>query len=181
MDTLLQALEGFIESPEPLPAEVVSVLGASCLIATLESYLRNDSLLDMIRFLSLHLRVLRLVQCLTQHPDLLPLVVNSSIKELMQQLDSMAQVVLRTVKQSRSKLQPDKKEELTEEVLLAEKINQTAEFVLNAIEVFKAERQNATSTSKFDETTSFEENYKASLKPLQFSEVSMKKQGQYVQ
>jgi len=88
------------ESAAELPAfqkEIHDIVLASALQPVLESYLRNDSLLEMSRSLALYKVVFRLSQILTTQESFLPLLVpddsSSNIYTLMEHLQRIAALV----------------------------------------------------------------------------------------
>lgn len=86
----------------PLPEGLYSLLEASCLIPILEGYLRNDSLLDMGRHIFLYINVLKIVRLLVSHENLISLIDTlsnqaSSIYDLMNNLNSIAEIILKKV------------------------------------------------------------------------------------
>lgn len=58
---LLKGVNAFLSLEGALPEPVIELLADSCLIPALEGYLRNDSVLEMARFKSVHIAALTLV------------------------------------------------------------------------------------------------------------------------
>jgi len=95
--------------PQPsLPTLVYETIEASALLPVIESYLRNDSLLDMGRHMDLYTAILRTLRALVCHDTLLSFIAGSSqqstpIVNLLTKLHAIADVTLKripTAKQS---------------------------------------------------------------------------------
>jgi hypothetical protein len=80
----------------------------------LESYLRNDSLFDMGRQISLYRALLQLVRCIVSQERLLPLLDNhnqsTSIYDLINNLGVMADVIMKRTQKAKSKEPKDGKD-----------------------------------------------------------------------
>jgi len=94
---IIEAINGELSSSEAVQFDV---LEESCLVPVVESYLRNDSLLDMERHSALYISILTLVQSIANREHLLPLLDNlphqsTSIFQLLSSLATQAQIFLR--------------------------------------------------------------------------------------
>jgi len=210
IDTLFQGINAFLALPGEQPAELGTVLADSCLVPALEGYLRNDSVMEMVRFKALHMTVLQLVKTITSKEDLVGIIVhNSNVSSLLERLNTIAQILLKTMAQSKQRLanltktdsksgspvipvKQEKQEEKAvlsedgEEAILAKEITNTAELAKERIEIWKHHNKKAQALAKALEHREAEgnnpllERYKAALQVLQFDELSMQKKGQYV-
>ncbi|MDP2436434.1 MAG: ubiquitin-conjugating enzyme E2, partial [archaeon] len=80
-------------------SEVIETLKASCFTPFLEQYLRNDSLLEMMRTRELYQSIYLLIQTLARHPDLVSLIdvsqgKSTSIGTLLAMQEGMASLLL---------------------------------------------------------------------------------------
>eukprot|EP01119_Soliformovum_irregulare_P016147 TRINITY_DN463_c0_g1_i1.p1 TRINITY_DN463_c0_g1~~TRINITY_DN463_c0_g1_i1.p1 ORF type:complete len:692 (-),score=204.00 TRINITY_DN463_c0_g1_i1:151-2226(-) len=101
-------------------AKLFHFLEASCLVPVLETYLKNDSLLDMGRYPILYATVFSMVRSISEDPALVPLLEplpdqSTSLYDTLKNLNSMAETILRrlkkveTAKLDKSK-EPEKKD-----------------------------------------------------------------------
>jgi len=131
--------------------DVYELLDSSSLLPVVLSFLRNDSLLDIAKQMDIYNSLFRLIQVTARHPALVPLLdilpnESSSVVQLLSQLSSMAQMMLKTAdkakkfQESNTKTKEDSKKEL-EETQMAYLIVQVAKEVKEAIENKKTKKQ----------------------------------------
>lgn len=192
-------LRGFCDlisvKPDWLPEGFFEVLEPSCLIPVLESYLKNDSLLDMGRHMFLYQSVLDLVKGFVAHDSLIPLVdtlprQSSSLWDMLSNLNSMAETILRRL--SKATIPKDKKEKtkdkevesgekdddsegdssVEDQTVLANAIIDTYSAVRERLEKYRDTKHpnGMTEEEPTEERQSIDKQYRQEMKPLQFSE-----------
>lgn len=181
-----------------LPEGIYETLEASCLIPVLESYLKNDSLLDMGRHIFLYRTVLQIVRSFSSHEALLPLMdvlsnQSASITDMMNTLHSMASTILKQLKKvektnkeneknkEKHKTENESEEEsqtsVEDQMILANEIIETYQQVKEKMDTYK-KKQEAHSKEKeipqeISKFSSLESEYCAALKQEQFGETAM--------
>uniref|UniRef100_A0A6B2L0B4 UBC core domain-containing protein n=1 Tax=Arcella intermedia TaxID=1963864 RepID=A0A6B2L0B4_9EUKA len=179
----------------PLSSEIYSILSASCLFPLIESYLRNDSLLVMIRQFDLYVKLLELIRVIAGHDELVVFLDSTpgksdSVSELVQRASNFAsKSIPNTTKITKLKSSQPAKKKLTkthiqeveeEEIALARDLFITRDIVSSSLEQVKAKKLKDSEQSHkkemptpADDTTEFAVKYKEALADEQFGEYNM--------
>ena len=206
--SIIDVLNAFLKVPfdNLLPDKklLYERLEASCLVPLLMSYLRNDSMVEIMKQTQLYNSLFSLLRSLAKDDQLILLLTNypgesSSIESLFKKMIFMASFLL---KSSAIKLTSngsvavggDGDEE--KDIKLAKTIVETGNFLLSALDTIRSGKQivrgkaatstNTTSVTPTTTTTvasvkvpnkNIQESYREALEPLQFAEMSMKYSG----
>lgn len=167
---VLSGILDCINCPALSPHDM-SDLADSCLVPVLESYLRNDSLLDLCKHLPLYQAILSVVKALAKHEHLRFLLASlpyqsSSLRDLLAKLYTTAAVF-----QQRSKLASS---DSVPELSLAQEVIETFQAVQAS---FQSECEGDLGDSACDlgdNAADALQDYCQALQPLQFALISMK-------
>eukprot|EP01116_Phalansterium_solitarium_P017677 TRINITY_DN4413_c0_g1_i2.p1 TRINITY_DN4413_c0_g1~~TRINITY_DN4413_c0_g1_i2.p1 ORF type:complete len:883 (+),score=181.75 TRINITY_DN4413_c0_g1_i2:114-2762(+) len=172
--SLHSALMSRTSSPESLTADFEG-LEESCLVPFFEHHLKNDSLLDMSRHISLYLAILQFIRDIAAQDVLVPLldVLPFQKQSVLQLLESLHKQVTIFLKRAGNTTAGTK-----DEVVLAEKFLETADCVRNAVDQYRASvasmeqdmhRKSDVSMTNQD----VELLYLELMKPLQYDSISL--------
>ena len=149
-------------SEDLLDEQLIEIINTSCLIPVLESYLRNDSILDLSKQGDIHRYCLRLVYCLLNNQKLKNLIYQTSnIEELIENL-------LQCVQTYTSMIQIDDDEELN---LFAVELKQVYDKIKEEQQLEKNNQIHSEigSNMQQQQRITVEEFYCQTMKALQFS------------
>eukprot|EP01130_Rhizamoeba_saxonica_P017200 TRINITY_DN8235_c0_g1_i1.p1 TRINITY_DN8235_c0_g1~~TRINITY_DN8235_c0_g1_i1.p1 ORF type:complete len:623 (+),score=138.71 TRINITY_DN8235_c0_g1_i1:192-1871(+) len=130
--------------PELSP-EIITLFQSSSLFLVLESYLRSNSLLDMVRFSDLYKQILRFVRVVSTHDNLLNLIVKEGecVYSLLSIVASTSLVTLKRVEKSDESTRDSLVN--TDEFKLAAIFSETLDFLDNRLKreqiVFDIEKE----------------------------------------
>jgi baculoviral IAP repeat-containing protein 6 (apollon) len=203
---LLNGLVAMLEPAQTLDYGVLvregllQLLDASCLLPLLESYLRSDSVLDMVKERTAYHAVLSVVLALAKNPLLVGLLEGTRdvageekparVEELLMNLKAATTVVL----QQKGKLASVDVEH-EESTALAQEISSTAMQVQTLLQAHRAAKQPSPASPapaivkqpssppsvRAGSGSELEAQYKGTLKPLQFAEFGMRDtRGDYI-
>ena len=146
-----------------LDDHLIEIINTSCLIPVLESYLRNDSILDLSKQGDIHRYCLRLVNCLLNNQKLKQLVSQTS------NIESLIENLLQCVQTYTSMIQIDDDEQLN---LFSVELKQVYDKIKEEKQIEKDLDQNRTSIDD-RQLVNLEEFYCQTMKTLQFSTFSI--------
>jgi baculoviral IAP repeat-containing protein 6 len=145
-------------SEDLLDEHLIEIINTSCLIPVLESYLRNDSILDLSKQGDIHRYCLRLVYCLLNNKKLKNLIYQTS------NIEYLIENLLQCVQTYTSMIQIDDDEQLN---LFSVELKQVYDKIKEEQEI---ENQNQTKTNFHDkQLITLEDFYCKTMKLLQFS------------
>lgn len=146
-------------SEELLDDNLIEIINTSCLIPVLESYLRNDSILDISKQGDIHRYCLRLVNCLLNNSKLKNLIYHTS------NIESLIENLLQCVQTYTSMIQIDDDEQLN---LFSVELKQVYDKIKQDRQIEK-DNLNQTNSNNKHELVTVEEFYCQTMKALQFS------------
>jgi baculoviral IAP repeat-containing protein 6 len=146
-------------SEDILDEHLIEILNTSCLIPVLESYLRNDSILDLSKQGDIHRYCLRLVNCLLNNKKLKNLIYLTS------NIDCLIENLLQCVQTYTSMIQIGDDEQLT---VFSVELKQVYDKIKEEQQI---EKENSDQTKDFShkQLITLEEFYCQTMKLLQFS------------
>ena len=146
-------------SEDLLDEHLIEILNTSCLIPVLESYLRNDSILDLSKQGDIHRHCLRLVNCLLNNQKLKNLIYQTS------NIEYLIENLLQCVQTYTSMIQIDDDEQLT---LFSVELKQVYDQIKEEQQIEK-NNSNENQDSITKELITLEEFYSQTMKQAQFS------------
>jgi len=182
LSSIVRWCKSFISAP--LSNSLYGILKASPLLPFVESYLRTDSVYDMVPHADLYMEIFNLVESLSRHENFLPEIYgvenpNNSIYMLMKTLKSLASVVIETQHTS----QKSKEEE--KEISLATEIDRVWTILSKEIskwqEKLNIKAQEMITTRQAQQSQELQVAglaYMEKLEPLQFGSYDMKEDGE---
>ncbi|KAL4237916.1 Baculoviral IAP repeat-containing protein 6 [Mactra antiquata] len=171
-----------------LPDIVPEMLTQSCLVPALSSYLRNDSVLDMARHVSLYRALLQLLRGISVCPSLITLLLPldkengveaaTAVSELLEKMRSCVDTYASRLKSNKGKMEEEEENEGL--ALLIPDIQDTARIVTIATDRLK-QHEGTSSEDQVDEqetcTASSQESidqiYLSEMQKLQFDQYEM--------
>ncbi|CAF1366021.1 unnamed protein product, partial [Rotaria sordida] len=147
-------------SEELLDDDLTEIMNTSCLIPVLESYLRNDSILDISKQGDIHRYCLRLVNCLLNNEKLKNLIYQTSNIEYL--IDNL----LQCVQTYTSMIQIDDDEQLN---LFSIELKQVYDKIKQDKQIENNNYQQELNLNNKYELITLEEFYCQTMKLLQFS------------
>ena len=145
-------------SEDLLDGHLIEIIHTSCLVPVLESYLRNDSILDLSKQGDIHRYCLRLVHCMLNNQKLKSLIFQTS------NIEHLVENLLQCVQTYTSMVRIDEDEQLN---LFAVELRQVYDKIK---EEQKIERENSTDDrEEMRDLVTLEEFYCQTMKSLQFS------------
>ncbi|CAF2055249.1 unnamed protein product [Rotaria magnacalcarata] len=146
-------------SEELLDENLIEIINTSCLIPVLESYLRNDSILDISKQGDIHRHCLRLVNCLLHNNKLKSLIYQTS------NIESLIENLLQCVQTYTSMIQIDDDEQLN---LFSVELKQVYDKIKQDRQIEK-ENSSQFNINHKQQLVTLEEFYSQTMKLLQFS------------
>lgn len=201
---ILQGFNQYITiSPEvTLPNGIYELLESSCFVPVISAYLRNDSLLDIMKEQTVYTNLFQVISTVANHSNLIELFdtlsdQTTSILDLLLKLTGMAEVILKRTPAEKPEEEDDvkaekEKKEQEDSIALATNITKTAKLIKEKLDnhrAIKAKKEKddlrkEKAKQPVDDgnavSTALEAKYKEALKSLQFGEKSMKEKGEYV-
>ncbi|CAF1058543.1 unnamed protein product [Adineta ricciae] len=146
-------------SEDLLDEHLIEIINTSCLIPVLESYLRNDSILDLSKQGDIHRHCLRLVHCLLNNQKLKNLIYQTS------NIEYLIENLLQCVQTYTSMIQIDDDEQLN---LFSVELKQVYDRIKEEQQIAKeSNSENLQLSTK--QLVNLEEFYSQTMKLLQFS------------
>ncbi|CAF1073577.1 unnamed protein product [Rotaria sp. Silwood1] len=146
-------------SEELLDDKLIEIINTSCLIPVLESYLRNDSILDISKQGDIHRYCLRLVNCLLNNNKLKNLIYQTS------NIEYLIENLLQCVQTYTSMIQIDDDEQLN---LFSVELKQVYDKIKQDKQI-ENDQYNQLNIHNKQELITLEEFYCQTMKLLQFS------------
>lgn len=147
-------------SEDLLDEHLIEIINTSCLIPVLESYLRNDSILDLSKQGDIHRYCLRLVYCLLNNQKLKNLIYQTS------NIEYLIENLLQCVQTYISMIQIDDDEELN---LFAVELKQVYDKIKEEQQMEKENQTQQQKDSEDKQLITIEEFYCQTMKLIQFS------------
>ncbi|CAF3703991.1 unnamed protein product [Adineta steineri] len=147
-------------SEDLLDEHLIEIINTSCLIPVLESYLRNDSILDLSKQGDIHRYCLRLVYCLLNNKKLKNLIYQTS------NIEYLIENLLQCVQTYTSMIQIDDDEQLT---LFSVELKQVYDKIKEEQQIDKETNKDLNDFKTNKELVTLEEFYCQTMKLLQFS------------
>ena len=147
-------------SEDLLDDQLIEIINTSCLIPVLESYLRNDSILDISKQGDIPRYCLRLVYCLLNNQKLKNLIYQTS------NIESLVENLLQCVQTYTSMIQIDDDEELN---LFAVELKQVYDKIKEEQQIEKSNQILQQTISDTNDQITLEAFYCQIMKALQFS------------